>query len=701
MDKRFFKLVSFLTLTISFICIYLIVPQSVLVNGGCLETSSPYMNRYFNDGREISFCSDGDASKSEIKSLEFSGKNGALSFDYAGYPMSKGLDFYLVSKSGDRLKIELQNTGEEWQNYSLNIPQQFSNHRLYISAIDNSTDSFGWLGLGTIQVHQTNLESEFLIRVVLVSILFSISTITILTVLLSKFSLYESLAMSMVSVGLYGYVTFFIYLKAHNWGVFLSFGLIFPILYTFFWIHKTNRFSEFKRSVLFILPLTLLTIFILTLGYFPFRPVPGEIWQIAANRWLNLPIDNWLPKIFADQIWDGNIKRPMIGDWLSSDRPPLQTGVFLIFYPLMSGSSVLYQTVATFLQLFIVPATWLLLSMFGFVKTRVSLIFSLFFSSLVLLHSLFVWPKLISAVYVIIFFSFLWSKPESKIRNFLIGSSAALAMLSHGGAFFALAGICLVWIFTNFKNKPTIKTLKDPFVWIGIFLFIYFPWVLYGKFIDPDNARLLKWHLAGLIEPSGIGFLHAFVNAYSNLTFSEWINGRIENTLFITNDNILPDLFRTPFSEMIEQIRKKSFYEYFYSMWMFSPAIAILGYIICGYRKLPPNFWILSITSFICLIIWSLLMFESRSTLIHQGSFFPWIICYICSAILIWESSKKVYFLLILINLSISCLIYINNQKLVSDEGLIYWGILLIIAIIFLVSLIRLDHHEKSLALVS
>lgn len=46
----------------------------------------------------------------------------------------------------------------------------------------------------------------------------------------------------------------------------------------------------------------------------------------SSTDWLHLPSDNVLPDLSAKQVLSGAPPRPFAGDWLSSDRPPLQAG---------------------------------------------------------------------------------------------------------------------------------------------------------------------------------------------------------------------------------------------------------------------------------------------------------------------------------------------------------------------------------------
>lgn len=51
--------------------------------------------------------------------------------------------------------------------------------------------------------------------------------------------------------------------------------------------------------------------------------------------------------LFGDMLARGRLDIPMVGDWLSSDRPPLQVGLYLMLYKLLPHNHVLvYQEFA-------------------------------------------------------------------------------------------------------------------------------------------------------------------------------------------------------------------------------------------------------------------------------------------------------------------------------------------------------------------
>ncbi len=58
---------------------------------------------------------------------------------------------------------------------------------------------------------------------------------------------------------------------------------------------------------------------------------PGTIVEIQSQRYLAMPGDNLIPNFFAAGLRNANIPVPLMGDWYSADRPPLQTGLLLLF----------------------------------------------------------------------------------------------------------------------------------------------------------------------------------------------------------------------------------------------------------------------------------------------------------------------------------------------------------------------------------
>jgi len=74
-----------------------------------------------------------------------------------------------------------------------------------------------------------------------------------------------------------------------------------------------------------------------------------------------LAIDNEIPYYFADRLYNGLDPRELVGEWHSSDRPPLQAGLILMQLPLgrLLGKPLEYSLIlGSVLQCCWVPVAW-------------------------------------------------------------------------------------------------------------------------------------------------------------------------------------------------------------------------------------------------------------------------------------------------------------------------------------------------------
>lgn len=241
-----------------------------------------------------------------------------------------------------------------------------------------------------------------------------------------------------------------------------------------------------------------------------------------------MPPDNIIPWIFAEMLRGGGVKSPMIGDWLSSDRPPLQTGLYLLL-TLKTGSAG-YQIVASFLQATFLFGVWITAKAAGLeTPARRLVLLATCLLPVTILNTFYTWPKMLSVGYLLIVFALTFChRPadarEHRIVGLLIGGSGALAMLSHGSAAFLLIGLAAMvvaaWCWPSWRT--TVAAL-------AAFAGLYAPWMAYQAFIDPPGNRLLKWHLAGAMDVDQRGLGQALRDAYGALSWSDYVHGRIEN----------------------------------------------------------------------------------------------------------------------------------------------------------------------------
>lgn len=367
-------------------------------------------------------------------------------------------------------------------------------------------------------------------------------------------------------------------------------------------------------------------LFIVTLGLAPFGlELPLE--NIAGRFTHPLPIDNQLPRLFALQISGGEVLTPMVGDWLSSDRPPLQTAFYLSSGAFPHFESDLFYFVhSSFLQCLWLPALWLMLKSINLSPlTSLLTLLVCAISGSALVHGVFTWPKLLPAAFILLLVAvFLSSRKETLDDSFLavlIGAASALSMLAHGGSIFALLGL---GVYTVFYRK--IPSLKCVAVAVSTGLAILLTWSLYQHFFDPPGDRLLKWHLAGVIPIDERSFSATLIESYASLEFSEIVSNKLENVKSILGGyDVWPSLVAKAAimdvsGDEAYALRLAQFFSVFAALGLFavSPILLLLPSKRSHHEKTMSKmiFFIVAST----LLAWVLLLFGPGFTIIHQGT---------------------------------------------------------------------------------
>lgn len=347
---------------------------------------------------------------------------------------------------------------------------------------------------------------------------------------------------------------------------------------------------------------------------------------LANDRFFDngTPGDNLIPLIFADRIYSRMPFHPLCcGDWLSSDRPPLQTGVILLLRPirLVAAGNIDYQVVATLLQCFAFAAAWTLLRVSGLSKgvasqTVVLLIFSGFF----FYNAVYVWPKMLAAAFVLIGLAWLVhairrKKALTKTDALLSGCSIGLALLAHPGSVFSLPAFAIA----AFRNRKLIGLRPLAFALLPCAALLI-SWSAYQRWIDPPGNRLTKMHLAGVFEIDGRGLLQALRDSYGDLSAAEIARYKLANfaMLFGTDPILSTSFARTGQARNTQR-------QYIWS----SLGLLELGWAAVflwasrqrkNRHKLHPIAWLLIGASF-NFIIWSLVLFGPGRTFTTHSSF--------------------------------------------------------------------------------
>ena len=349
-----------------------------------------------------------------------------------------------------------------------------------------------------------------------------------------------------------------------------------------------------------------------------------------------LPSDNYLPLYFADALFvHGHDGPPAhLADWLSSDRPPLQMGFVLSQRIFEWGNSLLhYQVLAVALQQLWIVGLWsLLVAMRLRASTRGMVVIVLLLSDVAIVNGFFVWPKLLSAAYLLAAAAFIlserWRDDRRNLRSALLVSALfALAFLSHGGSIF---GIIPLAVLAAVRGVPTGQWVA---VGLATGLALLIPWSLYQRYEDPPGNRLTKWMLAGVHSVDDRTSLEAVRDSYTAIGFSGAVENKIGNFRAMAGGEHPAARMREALEfclsgqprQAIRRVRIDRFFGFLQSLGVFVVAPVVM--LIWRARgRTRPDDWTFALTSFGCVLggclVWGLLIFgdPGTRTVIHAGS---------------------------------------------------------------------------------
>ena len=255
-------------------------------------------------------------------------------------------------------------------------------------------------------------------------------------------------------------------------------------------------------------------------------PHPAE--AIEARFWAKS--DNILPLTFASHL---AAHRPLSGylegEWLFSDRPPLETGFALLQWPLWRGHTQLgYQLLSTGLQVSWLPALWTVLRVRGLGAGRVSAVVLMTAATgAVFFNTIYVWPKMLAGSLALAALAILISRQDDDRwagAGILAAALATLSMLAHGGTAFAL--LALAPLVYQQRRRVTVRAVA---VGAAVAAVLYLPWTLFQHFVDPPGNRLMKWMLAGVIPVTRKGVLDTTLHQYLSLSLPQLLVNKWDN----------------------------------------------------------------------------------------------------------------------------------------------------------------------------
>lgn len=334
----------------------------------------------------------------------------------------------------------------------------------------------------------------------------------------------RAVMMTIVVSATLGYIAFWLYFGSRLVGRFFSYGVITASIAVIApLLRREGTLRALTRGMCVPFGYVLMTGIFYTCLLFLFKDPFTTGAEYANERFFSetLPGDNRIPLIFAERIYARQPVKPFCcGDWLSSDRPPLQAGIFLLQRPLKLFGNVRlnYQLLGTGLQCLWICGVWVLLKSLGALERDIRQVLRfLVFSGFLFYNSVFVWPKLLAATFVLFVFSILFEVARERraitwLEAMLAALSFAVAMMAHPGSVFSVPALAAVAIWN--RQFVSARKLLTGVVLIGLFIA---PWIAYQKFYDPPGNRLLKMHLAGVGPIDSRSTWQAIRDSYSSL----------------------------------------------------------------------------------------------------------------------------------------------------------------------------------------
>lgn len=336
-----------------------------------------------------------------------------------------------------------------------------------------------------------------------------------------------------------------------------------------------------------------------------------------------LPSDSEIPYFFAEWFFhNGHHGQPPVfpGEWLSSDRPPLQVGYVLTQRPFSIGDVELnYQVLGVILQQLWIVGLWaLLLAARVRPLTRGLVMFAVLLSDVAIVNGFFVWPKMLPAALLLALAAMvltpLWDQVRSSMPAAVLAAAlAGLAMLGHGSSVFGILPLALVALY---RGRPNWR-------WIGVGLAVGVvlmgSWSAYQKYGDPPGNRVVKWTVAGVLAIDDRGVLEATRDSYREAGLGLAAQYKVENFKTMLGGKQMLDTLRAAIesdklSDTARHLRVIQFFYLFpgFGLLLLGPATMAVRW---RRRVDQPAEWRLALLCFAVLLIgavfWGLAVFGS------------------------------------------------------------------------------------------
>jgi len=444
------------------------------------------------------------------------------------------------------------------------------------------------------------------------------------------------LAVALATSGFLGFLSFWLYYASPTLGQSGSFFFVFGAVILIGWCWREGVERTVLRElappvVLWVLA----SAFVLFLGFL--HGGTAEPLIAAATRFSHqLPADNEIPRFFADYFYvhGHHGVPPPFADWLSSDRPPLQIGYVLAQRPFgWDAAGLHYEVLGIVIQQLWILGMWALLCAARVTpRTRGLVALAAIVSDVAIVHAFFVWPKLITAGFLLAALAMVLSGDWERWRRqplaaILFAVLCGAAMLAHGSSVFFVLPLL---VLAAWRGMPSLAWLGAAGA-VGVVLLG--SWAAYQHYADPPGDRLVKWQLAGSLAVDDRGAVETIVDSYREAGLGGTLENKWGNVTQIAGVGEVEDAIGSAVDEVgagnpgkaITALRLPRFFDLlpFLGLLLIGP-IAMLVARLRGRRDGPD--WRFAVTGLgLCVLaclFWVLLMFGGliARTYIHQGS---------------------------------------------------------------------------------
>jgi hypothetical protein len=448
------------------------------------------------------------------------------------------------------------------------------------------------------------------------------------------------LAVALAASGLSGLLGFWLYYGSHLAGQTYTYLLAFGSALATVWMLVGGGLDRgvLRRLATPLVLWVLGTAFLVFFGFM--HGGTNEALGTASNRFaFALPSDIDIPLYFAEFFYAHShhgTAPEFPGEWLSSDRPPLQVGYVLSQQPFHLNTQELnYEVLGICLQQLWIVGLWALVDAAGLGRlSKALVVITVLLSPLAIVHGFFVWPKLLPAAMLLAAAALLITPFWGSIRSSLWGAALVavlfgLAMMGHGSSAFPIVALVVI---PAFRGLPSWRWLA---VGLGVLVVVMAPWSAYQKWGDPPGNRLIKWQIGGAIDVDSRGSLQTIREGYEDAGIGGTIHNKAENLATISGGAAMVDLIeqideqlgRGETATALANLRTIFFLFLFPSLGLLllGPLAMLAG---IYRRRGDPADWRFALQSLLVYAVavasWCLLMFGNADarTVIHQGSYF-------------------------------------------------------------------------------